>query len=104
MAAAELREQGIEVIKGHFAYRVEGVEGYGFTDVVGRRGNTIYIIEAKNGPYARLTKFQRKAFQKMKEGAMVTFFGPKAEASNLPLDPISDYIFRLRRFVPQIRK
>ena len=47
MAAAELREQGIEVIKGHFAYRVEGVEGYGFTDMVGRKGNTIYIIEAK---------------------------------------------------------
>ena len=41
---------------------------------------------------------------KMKEGAMVTFFGPKAEARNLPLAPISDYIFRLRRFVPQIRK
>ena len=41
---------------------------------------------------------------KMKEGAMVTFSGPKAEVRNLPLAPISDYIFRLRRFVPQIRK
>lgn len=47
MAAAELREQGIEVIKGHFAYRVEGVEGYGFTNVVGIKDNYIYSWEAK---------------------------------------------------------
>ena len=98
LAAAEMREQGIEVIKGHIAYRVEGVEGHGFTDVVGIKDNYIYYWEAKNGKKVNLTPFQRKAFPLLKKGAKIQFYGPNAIKNKLPLTPTNKYYFELKQY------
>ena len=97
-AVSEMETEGIEVVGRHFAYRVEGVEGYGFTDVVGRDGKMIFIFEAKNGKYARPTPYQKKAFPYMKEKANIRFFGPKAARYLLPQEPFNDYIFDIKRY------
>lgn len=87
------------MIGRHFAYRVEGVEGYGITDVVGKKDGMLYIIEAKNGNHPKLTNFQNKAFPKMKDGAKIEFFGPKAVRNGLPTNiPISEYNFEIKRY------
>ena len=65
------KAEGGEIIGRHAAYRVEGVDGYGITDAVGRKGKDIYIIEAKNGKNPRFTNFQKKAFPKMMDGAKI---------------------------------
>lgn len=76
---------------------MDGVDGYGFTDIVGRKGDKLYIIESKNGKNPRFTPFQKKAFPKMKEKNGIMFFGPKSESSLLTDKIYTDYIFEIRR-------
>ena len=97
-AISEMEAEGIEVIGRHFAYRVEGVEGYGFTDVVGRKDGMLYIYEAKNGLYARPTTYQKKVFPLMEKHANIQFFGPKAREFKLPTYPINKYVFDVRKY------
>ena len=89
----KMKSQGIEVIGRHFAYRVEGLDGHGFTDVVGRKGKYLYIWEAKNGKCAGPTKFQGKSFPLMRENRNIKFFGPKAEEAGLPFEWFNEYYF-----------
>lgn len=95
---SDFRAEGGEVIGRHVAYRVEGVKGYGITDVVGKKNGMLHIIESKNGQYPKFTNFQKMAFPKLKEGAKIDFFGPKAKKLNLPTKPISVYNFEIRRY------
>ena len=45
----------------------------------------------------KLTNFQNKAFPKMKDGAKIEFFGPKAVRNGLPTNiPISKYNFEIK--------
>ena len=74
------------------------MEGYGFTDVVGEKDGLLHIIEAKNGRNPRLTDFQKKAFPKIKYGAKIEFFGPKANQFKLPKSQLSNYTFEIRRY------
>ncbi len=98
-AAADFRAEGGEVIGRHFAYRVEGVDGYGFTDVVGKKDKKLHIIEAKNGNKPKFTEFQKKAFPKIMNGAKIEFFGPNAKQMGLPIHvPLNKYSFEIRRY------
>jgi len=45
----------------------------------------------------KLTMFQEKAFPKIRDGAKIEFFGPKAVTNGLPTNiPISKYNFEIK--------
>ena len=96
-AMDDLSALGEKVVGRHFAYRVEGVKGYGITDVVSiDKNGMIHIVEVKNGNNPKFTNFQIKAFEKIKSGAKIEFFGPKASKFNLPKAPQSSYNFEIK--------
>ena len=97
-AIEDFKMGGGEITGRHAAYRVEGVDGYGITDAIGKKGKDIYIIEAKNGKNPRYTEFQKQAFPKMKAKAKIEFFGPKAKSYNLPSGQLSNYELYIKRY------
>lgn len=99
LAEEEMKSQGIRVIGRHFAYRVEGLDGYGFTDVVGEKNGRYYIWEAKNSRHPKFTNFQNDAKKLMEMRKNIWFFGPKAIREKLPLEPFNNYDFEIKPYV-----
>lgn len=97
-AREQMIEEGIEYIGDHFRYKVEGLEGYGVTDVVGKKGKYLYIWEAKNGKHPKFTNFQNKAVPLMRENKNIWFLGPKADKAGLTLTPFNNYHFEVRYY------
>jgi hypothetical protein len=93
----DLSASGEKIVGRHFAYRVDGVKGYGFTDVVtiDKKG-MIHIVEVKNGNNPKPTNFQKEAIKKLKSGAKIEFFGPKANRLGLPKGFQSSYNFEIK--------
>jgi len=46
----------------------------------------------------RFTKFQKRVFPQMHNGARIEFFGPNAINNNIPTGPIYKYNFEIRRY------
>lgn len=96
-AMEDLSASGEKIVGRHFAYRVDGVKGYGFTDVVAiDKKGMIHIVEVKNGNNPKPTNFQKEAIKKLKLGAKIEFFGPKANRFGLPKGFQSSYNFEIK--------
>ena len=80
------------------ANSVLSVDGYGLTDIVGEKGDKLYIIEAKNGNRPHFTKFQSKAFPKMNNRVGIEFFGSNAKKFDLPTGLLTNYEFQIKRY------